>query len=739
MKRSLPIVGVALAVLSVVSVSVASARLPGAHAFPASALAQRLSQNAIHESQRWRAYDEAPAQAFVRPVRVLNVTGNVTNPQSLVKSSAGGATTLTYAPDGAPPSLVLDYGTDLGGIASFDIVATSGTTISATYSETLRLLGGDDALSVALFQAGNPQRTETFPAQKPGVVRASLIQGAERYERVTLTTPGSVTLRGAGIQFTSLRETPSVMQGHFLSSDCLLNRVWYAGAYTLNLNQMTPGTAVVPGAVNHLHLILDGAKRDRLVWSGDHLISDLTDYYASNPAYSRDSIALFLAHPASTAGQLAPATGSLSRPGPLPGVCSPNPHRDACDTWSATYSMVVMAALYNYYLYTGDLAFVRRHWQAVVRQMQWDAQQVGPDGLFAVNAGDNADWNIEHVSGKLAYVNAVYRQALQSAAKLASALGRGSQARAWSAAAVAVKNAVDRRLWDPKTGVYDASTTERSSVVQDANVTAILAGIPSPARAHRIVKVLSRALRSRFGPLNVSSPVPPSYTQVTLAVHGQLPRAGRFRRWQRSRRSLDHPPRVGVHDLPRPRRRRLGEDPHQRTHCRRRDRRQLSPRLVNWPHLGAVRIRARRHARHARLREVDRRTTACEPRVGARSYSHTPRRDHRAVAARARRPRLQAHGDRSSAYDRRGGGAVAGAAADDRDGRTHRLGRAARPRRCARALRQRGNRVHRHPRPARLRLGMSGGARVSYEGEQGEYMHGTPTRSSGRWITALCG
>ncbi len=475
--------------------------------------AQALSRVPIAASSRWRGYDEAPAQVLVRPVRVLEVTGSVTNAQALARSASGQTTTLTYAPGGEPPSLVLDYGKDVAGLANFDVAATSGTTIEATYSETLRNLGDDGAASVALFQAGNPQRTDSFPVTHPGVVVASLIQGGERYERVTLTTPGSVRLKTAGIRFTALRERPSVMQGHFLSSDDLLNRIWYAGTYTLNLNQMTPGTAVVPGAVNQRHLILDGAKRDRLVWSGDHLISDLTDYYVSDPNYARDSDALFLEHPATTAGQLTPAAGSIPEPGPLPGVCSPNPNRDACDTWSASYSMVVMTALYNYYLYTGDLALARRYWEAVVRQMKWDAQQVGSDGLVAVDSVDDSDWNIEKISGTLTYVNAVYVQALQSAAKLAVALGHRGQARAWSAAARSVKKAVNRDLWNRETGVYDASTTERGSVVQDANVTAILAGIPSAARARKIVTVLQHALRNRFGPLNVSSPVPSGYTQ----------------------------------------------------------------------------------------------------------------------------------------------------------------------------------------------------------------------------------
>ncbi len=486
------------------------------------AQARLLSRHAVPASSAWKAYDQAPARALLHPVRVLRVIGDVEDPQALAHAPSGKATTLTYPSGGPPPSLVLDYGRDVGGLPMFDIKATSGATLSATYSEPLYNLGNDGSIIVALFLSGATLRTDTFAPTRPGVVASSLIQGGERYERLTVTSPGSVTLRSVGIRFWPLRETPSRMRGRFLSSDRLLNRIWYAGAYTLNLNQVTPGTPVWHGTTARLRLILDGAKRDRAVWSGDHVISDLTDYYVSDPRYARDSLALFLEHPATAASNLGPASGSLSVPGPLPGACSPNPPAYRCFTWSATYSMLVMPALYNYYLYTGDLGFVRRHWRAVLRQMRWDAEQVGSDGLFAVNSVDDSDWNIEMISGELTYVNAVYVQALRSAAQLALALGQARQGTAWRASAFAVSRAVNAKLWNRGTRLYDASASVRGSVVQDANVTAVLAGIPSRARARRIMDRLQSRLRSRFGPPTVTSPTPPGYNRWVSPYMGSF-------------------------------------------------------------------------------------------------------------------------------------------------------------------------------------------------------------------------
>jgi hypothetical protein len=481
--------------------SLASVAPVAAAASPAGA-AVRLSRHPISASSSWKGYDEAPATPVVHPVRVLDVTGEVTDAQALAAKSASGlATTLTYTAGGTAPSLILDYGQDVGGFPEFQIASGAGA-VETSYSETLRNMGNDGATTVTLFESGNGTRSDLFTVLGAGTVKAATISGGERYEMVTLTTPGSVTIRSAGIDFSPLRETPALMAGHFLSSDTLLNRIWWAGAYTLNLNQLTPGTYVDDGGTNHLHLLLDGAKRDRAVWSGDQLISDLTDYYMSDPRYARDSLGLFLTHPASTADFLIPTAGVMSQPGPLPGACSPNPAflDNECVAWSASYSVVVIPALYNYYLYTGDLGFIRQHWQAVVRQMQWDAQQVDSDGLFTVSAEDASDWNLESPTGEVTYVNAVYVEALQAASRLATALGDAADATHWSAAATAVARAVNARLWNAKTGVYDLSDSIRGAVVQDANVMAILSGIASPSRARGILGVLRRALATPYGP-----------------------------------------------------------------------------------------------------------------------------------------------------------------------------------------------------------------------------------------------
>ena len=507
--------GIALASLAVV----VAAALPGSFGVGARSSASVLEPAAVLSKFAVAArmgsshYEEILRPGVRYPVGVVRTVGGVVNAGALATNGSSDAI-LTYRQGSIAPSLVVDYGADIGGVPTFDFGTSTASRIIVDYSETLANLGHDGVSSMTNFHSGDPQRTVNVMVAPPAGQRPQLMQGGERYERITLASPGEVALRRVGIRTVGGPDASQGPQGSFLSSDVLLNRIWYAGTYTLGLDQVPPGTSLGPGAVTVQHLLVDGAKRDRAVWSGDLLIANLTDYYTSDPAYARDSLALLLDHPASGAGALQPAIGRMSQPGPLPGACSPNPVvLTQCRTWSATYSMDVVTALDEYYRYTGDAAFVRRHWPAVVRQMAWDGEQVGPDGLVAVTTSDDVDWNLDRVAGEAAFVNDVYVQALHSAADLAAALGRTGQVVAWSRAARRVASAVNARLWDATTGLYEPSTTARRGTVQDANVMAVLSGVAGPGRASSVLQVLSRRLKSPYGPLSVGGTQPLGYRQ----------------------------------------------------------------------------------------------------------------------------------------------------------------------------------------------------------------------------------
>ncbi|MDF3086726.1 hypothetical protein, partial [Burkholderia sola] len=96
--------------------------------------------------------------------------------------------------------VVLDYGREVGGLPGFGITAQSGEpTLSATFSESFTHAASGD-VSAGLTVSVDPERTSLFPVSAAGTLKARAVQGGERYETLSLTTPGELTLNSVTIQ-----------------------------------------------------------------------------------------------------------------------------------------------------------------------------------------------------------------------------------------------------------------------------------------------------------------------------------------------------------------------------------------------------------------------------------------------------------------------------------------------------------------------------------------------------------
>ena len=81
-------------------------------------------------------------------------------------------------------------------------------------------------------------RVNRYNISVTGTVTNRLIQGGFRYQKLNLTSPGSLALRNIGVQPT-VDDTPiDALPGTFNSSDEMLNRIWHAGARTLKLTEI---------------------------------------------------------------------------------------------------------------------------------------------------------------------------------------------------------------------------------------------------------------------------------------------------------------------------------------------------------------------------------------------------------------------------------------------------------------------------------------------------------------------
>jgi alpha-L-rhamnosidase len=356
----------------------------------------------------------------------------------------------------------------------------------------------------------DPSRANSFTLTAPGTVgnAPDQIQGGQRFQAITLTTPGTVELTSVGIHFRHPNASSDDYAGYFLSSDDALNRIWYQGAYT-NDTDMVP-IGAVPNQT--IPVILDGAKRDRRPWIGDLLVQgrtafDSLGFGAKGSDYIKSTIGAFGATQAAN-GSIFGHIGNWTVWPPMGGF------------YSTSYSTYFVLDLASYYLYSGDAAFAESQYQTMKNELAYDRTLVDPgSGLLITGAGgDGRDWDFYDGGkpGAVTAYNAIYYKALTDAARLASDLadrdpGNASAATwradsaTWSGQAAELEERINATLFDAARGVYkladrDNGTHAGTAIPQDANSQAITFGL-APAETHAgILRYLRSNLWGRFGP-----------------------------------------------------------------------------------------------------------------------------------------------------------------------------------------------------------------------------------------------
>jgi alpha-L-rhamnosidase len=274
-----------------------------------------------------------------------------------------------------------------------------------------------------------------------------------------------------------------------------------ASGGTLYSNPLSSTSALadftVPGT-NALPSILDGATRDRAIWSGDMNIEGPTTYYSTgDSAYLKGALQILGSYQLSSgfvAGDEPPQVPLHTGP-PIPGTTG---------SYSASYSIYWLLGLASYYLYTGDTAFMQQEWPIVKAELAWNATQLDGNGLLAVNSGDGADWDFydPDKTGEVTEYNVLYYQGLLDGAQIATAAGQSAQAAAYTQQAAALKSAINAHLFDNATGLYHTSNTQTTGVAQDANALAVLYGVaPAGKNASILAALKSKLWTSPYGPV----------------------------------------------------------------------------------------------------------------------------------------------------------------------------------------------------------------------------------------------
>jgi alpha-L-rhamnosidase len=255
----------------------------------------------------------------------------------------------------------------------------------------------------------------------------------------------------------------------------------------------------LPGT-NSYASIVDGAKRDRAIWVGDMNVEIPSVFYSTdNPAYAKNSLEALGSYQLTSGfvtGALPPQTpfGTAQQPG-------------TTGQYSASYSIYYVLGLADYYLYSGDTAFVDQELPILKDELAWNASQLDSNGLLVTNSSDNADWDFydSGKNGEVTEYNVLYYQALLDGATLASAAGDTSDAATYTNDAAALKSAINAHLYNSNTGLYYLSNADTSTVAQDANSLAVLYGVaPASDDATILAALKSDLWTSAYGPVPFS-------------------------------------------------------------------------------------------------------------------------------------------------------------------------------------------------------------------------------------------
>lgn len=490
----------------------------------------------------------SPESRTLRPVSVYQTTGNTSpvaghNPHSLDPRDA-------YLLIGPNASVTYDFGQLVAGQATLNLhsATCSGTRCSNYNLPAFNCTDGCQGLRIGFTESplfinewGGTDWTTWYtfpdgplylPLGRLGIYQVpdKWARGSFRYLTLSLG-PEAAANTSVAVAFDHLRFTAAPMiederalgtyTGYFDSSDELLNRIWNAGVYTVQLNTMPANTSLNisyfflgGGWANDVTstsltsadaFIADGAKRNRNPWSADFSIffrTALVSQNYQNMRASRNGIqANFV---------LQDLNASSETFGYFPYAGSPlgDAFRDIAALGfplysSDTYQCWAMLSLMEYLLATNDYDWAARYWPQVVVGINATFAFLDPiSGLF--NGTRTVDWGRDGQGGLNIALNALYYHTLVTATKLAPRFPaniNGAEITHWLQVASRVKKSANDLLWDDSVGLFKDNTTEAGAKVypQDGNSFAIRYNLTlSSNQSRRIADALSKRL-TKFG------------------------------------------------------------------------------------------------------------------------------------------------------------------------------------------------------------------------------------------------
>jgi len=201
-----------------------------------------------------------------------------------------------------------------------------------------------------------------------------------RFVRIDLLQPGTLINLKEARAILRYRDIPYL--GSFTSSNKKLDSIWLTGAYTTHLNMQ--------------EYLWDGIKRDRLVWLGDFHpeLATITKVFGYNEVVPRS----------------------------LDLACEQYPLPNWMNNMSS-YSFWYLIIHYDWYMQNGDLAFLNKHREYIIKLIDQIASMIDDKGTESLGKFRFLDWpSTPNKDGVEAGYRALLVWALKDARKLCEVL-----------------------------------------------------------------------------------------------------------------------------------------------------------------------------------------------------------------------------------------------------------------------------------------------------------------------------
>lgn len=233
---------------------------------------------------------------------------------------------------------------------------------------------------------------------------------------------------------------PVENRSHFRSSNDLLNKIWETSLYTFHLNTR--------------EFFFDGIKRDRWVWSGDSYQSFLMNYYSF---YDHDVVKRTL----------------IALRGKDPIVTHINTILD--------YSLYWFNAMYDYYLHTGDIDFVKMQYDNMIGLMDFCLDRRNEEGLIEGKPEDWVfiDWADIDNRGEVSTIQILLSRSLEAMSLVSEIVGDNERADTYKLLAKELKDKTIDIFWNEEKGglVHHRYQGERNDkITKYPNIFALLYG-----------------------------------------------------------------------------------------------------------------------------------------------------------------------------------------------------------------------------------------------------------------------